>query len=186
MKRFMYCGYTESQITLKDNPKVITRSVAYYDNMAFLYFESPEDIAPELVADGDMKSFPDGSKWFRMNEIFHYFSCEDDATWQRKEKDKKPSFFINFLRKDKIASYIYYHYIHQEGNPVNCDRFMSIHNYQDMIIMYCEFPSELVTWADIEGKPHTPTPTDWDDLMDKHFAPWENGAKEWRRLKQSK
>lgn len=186
MKRYMFCGYPKGVIKIKGAKELETSSVAYYGEMAFLYYECREEMIPEQVAEGDMVPFPDGSSWWRMPEIFHYFSCENEELWRRKVAKKTPVFRINYLKQDKIASYIYYHFEHQETNQIGCDRYGSIYCYQNLIIMYTESPTEKVKWIDIEGKCHRPGLANWDALMEEHFNEWEDGSKGWRSCYDSR
>lgn len=184
MKRYMFCGYPKGEVRIKQGEQVVTASVAYYKNMAFLYFESVEEVLPEQVAEGQMIPFPDGSNWWRMTEVFHTFPCDNDELWKRREKNKQADFRVNYLHYDKIASYIYYHFDHQEGNQVGCDRYMSIFSYQNLLMMYLEEPVEKVTWSDIEGKRHVPCLKNWGPLMDEHIRRWEDGSTEWRQCRR--
>ena len=184
MKRFMYCGYPQGTLELKSDAPVVTSSLVYHKDMAILYFESAQELCPEEVVAGSMAAFPDGSRWWKMAEIFHYFPCDDDELWQRKVENKTPVLRVNYLNEDKIASYIYYHYDHQEGHQVGVDRYGSIFIYQNMIIMYTENPTEKVEWADIYRQPYTPGRKDWVALMDQHFKAWEDGVKGWRPCDQ--
>lgn len=179
--KHMYCGYKNSgKIELKNDERIITSSAASYEDMVFLYFETKDPtLTAKDAAKGDLKLFPNGEEWFEMSEIFHYFTPRDDSEWTRKTPGKKPWFRINRLYRDKISSYIYHHMEHQLGNPYECDKFLSIFIYADIIVMYGELPTEEVTWQDIEGKYHTPNREDWDDLMAEHFAEWPDGEKKW-------
>ncbi len=180
MKRFMYCGYPQGTLELKSDAPVVTASLVYHKDMAILYFEAPQELRPEEVVDGSLSAFPDGNQWWKMAEIFHYFPCDDDELWQRKVENKTSVIRVNYLHQDKIASYIYHHYDHQESNAVGVDRYGSIFIYQNMIIMYMESPTEKVQWSDIYRKPYKPGREDWAELMDQHFKPWDDGVKGWR------
>lgn len=183
--KHMYCGYVgEGKITLAKDARVIVSAAAYFEDMVFLYFESTDpSLSASDISCGKMIPFPNGDEWFEMTEIFHYFTPEKDSEWVRKVKNKTPVLRINKLQKDKIASYIYYHVDHQLGNPYDCDKFMSIFLYGNIIVMYSETPTENVLWQDIEGRAHTPPRDDWDDLMNEHFSPWKDGTQRWIPLK---
>ncbi len=183
MYRFMYCGYPKEELKIRPEAKVVTASVAYFENMAFLYYESRMELPPDAVVDGSLKEFPDGSMWFRMPEIFHYFSCEDDEKWERKEPNKEPFFRINFLYPEKVASYVCYHQEFQQNNPVGSDRYGSIYLFGNQLIMYTEFPTEKVAWTEIEGKKYAPCLSNWGELMNEHFKEWEDGSKGWRKCR---
>ena len=173
--RYMYCGYNNSPIELANNENIITASCAFYDDMVFLYYESYGEMPPEMVAKGDMKPFPDGSLWERMVDVFHYATPENEELWKRKIPDKEPSFEMNFLKYDKISSYVYYHFAHQEGNQFGYDRYCSIYLYKNILVMYHENPWELIEEKEIAGKEHIPCPKNWDEIMKPHFMreKWE-------------
>lgn len=177
--RHMYCGYKKGgKLHFKENDNIITSSAANFKDMTFVYFETTDkDIDIYDVCEGDMKPFPNGSDWMEMTKIFHYYEPENDADWERKIPNKKPYFRVNKLKRDKIASYIFYHVEHQNGNQYDCDRYFSIFLYDDLIVLYAERPDENVTWADIEGKYHTPPVPNWSDIMYNHFAEWQEGGK---------
>jgi len=113
--KHMCCGYKNSgKLTFKEDERVITASAANFEDMTFLYFESKDrNVTADDVVTGDLKKFPDGSNWFEMNEIFHYFTPADDSEWERKIKNKNARFRINMLEREKVSSYIYYHFDHQ-------------------------------------------------------------------------
>lgn len=177
--KHMCCGYKISgKLHFKSDERIITASAANFEDMTFLYFETKdENMTAEEVVSGDLKAFPDSSKWFEMNEIFHYFTPHDDSEWIRKEKNKKSWFKINKLNKDKVASYIYYHYDHQESNQYDTDKFISIFIYGNYIVMYGETPTELISWEEIKGRRYEPENPRWGEIMNEHFKAWEDGEK---------
>lgn len=186
MKRFMYCGYPLEDITIRPDTRAMVPAVAYVGNMAVLYFESPQELSPDTVVQGRMIPFPDGSNWFPMLEIYHSFPCDNDDKWQRKLENKKPSLRVNYLKHETAAMYIYHHIARQEGNPYNGDRYLSIFLYQSLMIMYLEYPTERISWSDIEGKPHIPGRKDWGLLLEPLFIPWEDGTTEWRPCSETR
>lgn len=180
IKRYMYCGYNNSPVDFLKNDKLITVSCAYYNDMVFLYYESFGEILPETVVIADMKPFPDNKYWVRMAEVFHYTTPENEILWQRKILNKQPSFELNFLNYDKISSYIYHHYAHQEGNQFGYDRYCAIFLYENILVMYHETPYEIIEEKEIEGKKHIPCPKNWDKIMKTHFKDENN---KWKLLK---
>ena len=89
---------------------------------------------------------------------------------------------VNYLERDKIASYIYYHVEHQNDNQFDCDKFFSIFIYDNMIIIYKELPEETITWEDIRGRNHHDERPDWEELMNEHFRAWPDGTKGWHDI----
>ena len=180
IKRYMYCGYNNSPVNFQKNDKLITASCAYYNDMVFLYYESFGEVLPEAVVIADMKPFPDNKFWIRMSDVFHYTTPENVILWQRKIQNKQPSFELNFLNYDKIPSYIYHHYAHQEGNQFGYDRYCAIFMYGNILVMYHETPYELIEEKEIEGKEHIPCPENWDQIMKPHF---EDENNKWKVLR---
>lgn len=182
--KHMYCGYKKSgKIEFKKDDRIITASAANFEDMTFLYFETKdESLTAKDVAAGNMKPFPNGEDWFEMSEIFHYFTPEDDSQWERKIKNKEPRFRINKLNRDKISSYIYYHFDHQNTNQYDVDKFLSIFIYGNIIVMYGETPTEKVTWQEIEGRRYEPEKDYWGPLMEEHFKAWPDGEKKWVKI----
>ncbi len=182
--KHMYIAYlNKGEAEIKSSEKVVTATVKYFEDKAVLYYEgTDETVIPDDFVTGDFKPFPNGENWFELTEIFHYFTPRSDEEWVRKIQNKEGYMCVNKIVKNKIASYIYYHYVHQENNPINCDKFFSIFIYGDTIFMYGEIPTEEVTWADIEGKPFGYLGKDWGALMNEHFKAWPDGEKRWIKL----
>ena len=182
--KHMYCGYKNSgKLTFTEDERIITASAANFEDMTFLYFESKDaTLTADDVVSGDLKQYPNGENWFEMNEIFHYFTPEDDSEWERKIKDKKAWFRINQLNRDKVASYIYYHFDHQNTNQFDVDKFFSIYIFGDYIVMYGETPTENVTWEEIKGRRYEPENPLWDQIMNEHFKAWPDNEKKWVKI----
>lgn len=179
--KHMYVGYVNNnEIIFKDDERLITYSVAVFEDMTFVYYETKDEtLTINDVVLGNMKPFPNDDEWFEMNEIFHYFTPQNDNQWERKIS-KIPIFEINKLEKNMISSYIYHHVQHQNSNQFGFDKFFSIFIYGDTIVIYREDPQESITWAEIEGKQHIPQDQgEWNQLMDKHFKAWPDGEKKW-------
>ena len=172
--RFMFVGYSDNinSIQIIANERCYV-SLSYSGNKVFMYVEAnEEEVNPELLADGELITFPDGKKWERANDIFHasHPICEDH--WKRRLANKTPYVRINRLKHDKIASYIYYHYQYQEEMPGReKDKYGIIYLYRDELIFYQEKPIEEEREA-IEGILKTKnSPIDrWSELMCEHFA----------------
>lgn len=186
--KHMYCGYKNSgNVEFIENKSVITISASNYGEMTFVYFETTDrELDIYDVCSADMKPFPNGKAWYEMSEIFHYYAPEDDADWERKIPNKTPRMLINRLKREKIASYVYYHVDHQNGNQYDCDKYYSIFLFDDIIVTYCESPTELVTLEDIKGKNHINPDPNWAYIMLDHFQAWPDGGKFWRPLDMEK
>lgn len=181
----MYRGYSkEKNISIKKVNGIQAVSAAYIGNTVFLYFESDTKDAYPNFASGDLISFPDGRKWERMNDIFHYSSPQSKAHWQRKY-EKTPTFLINRLDSEKISEYIYYHFQYQEEFPGDGDRYGIIFNIEDIIVMYLEYPTEKDTET-FPGKlktKNTPRHEKWGELTNSMFVPLLSEDAEWNIIK---
>ena len=171
--RFLYVGYSTDLQSIRCSCDVNHYvSLSYKDNMVFMYVESNKvTVNPELLADGELIPFPDGQKWERAIEIYHYSKPMNAAQWNRKLENKKPYVTFNRLKPEKTASYIFYHYQQQEERPGGSDRYGNIYLFRDMLIFYHEIPKEPENEY-IEGTlktNHSPI-EQWGQLMEEHFA----------------
>lgn len=171
--RFMFVGYTDdpSRIKIREGLDCYV-ALSVNTGKVFMYVETrQETVDPELLADGEMIPYPNGKKWDMANEIFHYSRPVSDEQWHRKIEYKKPHVMVNYLKPDKVSSYIYYHYQYQEEYPGDGDRYGIIYLHGQQIIFYLEDPVEVET-EEISGSLTTMnTPkTQWSELMNMHFV----------------
>ncbi len=180
----MYVAYIKDKdIEIRECDKISTHTLKYYNNLAVLYYETVDaNIKPEDFATGSTIALPDGRIWIEATEIFHYFEPKRDAQWTRKIVNKTQKIFVTHLNRDMIASYIYYHVEHQNDNQIGVDKFLSIFLFEDMVFMYCETPTEKITWDDIKGRNHHGRRYNWTPLMRKHLREWPDGTKSWKAL----
>lgn len=177
ISRFLFVGYTDDihSVTCNDCEECYV-ALSYKDDMVFLYVESNEQtVNPHLLAGGTLKSYPDGKKWERAVEIYHYSKPVSAEQWNRKIREKTPFVTFNRLKPEMTASYIFYHYQLQEEYPGGSDRYGVIYLFLDMLIFYHEMPKEPETDV-IEGSLNTEhSPREhWDTIMEKHFdGSWE-------------
>ena len=167
--RFMFVGYSDNVHSVKireGNDCYVALSGSA--GKVFMYVESHEkNVEPEMLATGELIPYPNGKKWERANEIFHYSRPVSEEQWRR----KKPHVMVNFLKPEKISSYIYYHYQYQEEYPGDGDRYGIIYLHGQQMIFYLEEPTEVET-EEIPGALTTKnTPKScWQELMNTHFA----------------
>ena len=65
--RFMYQGYSDGPMALKENSGAEHASMAEKNGLVFLYYESQmEDLPPEAVVEGAMTPYPYVRCWQRM------------------------------------------------------------------------------------------------------------------------
>ena len=170
--RFLFVAYSDNMNSIRIQPNNgCYTALSQEGNQVYLYVESTmENVDPQKLVVGDLLSYPDGEKWKRANEIFHYSKPLDQKQWRRKQ-EKTPFIMINRLKPEKISSYVYYHYQYQEEMPGDGDRYGIMFLFYDQLIFYLEKPTERET-EKIEGLLRTAnTPIEnWQELMREHFA----------------
>lgn len=145
--RYLFYGYSEEpeKVKLKEN-KDCYLVLSNQDNWVFLYVESHSDaVDPDMLAEGPLKPFPDGIRWDRANEIYHYSKPLRAEQWNRKLENKRPYLRFGRLNRDKIPSYIYLHYQLQEEKPGDGNRYGVIFMFRDYLFFYSEMPMEKET-----------------------------------------
>lgn len=176
--RSMFMAYSDAPKSVELKPDCpYYAALAFSQNRVFLYVESnKKTVDVEELVEGDFHLYPNGKRWERAAEIFHYSVPMNKEQWQRKT-DKTPLFRLNKLKWDKIASYIFYHYQYQEEYPGDGDRYGVIYQIGDNLIFYEETPLEKETEKTKGLLSTTNTPhSQWGALMEEHFAD------EWRPI----
>ena len=177
--RFMFVGYSKDVKSVKitaDNKCYVALSSEVgrpgtKTDMVYMYVESNEAVVdPELLADGDLIAFPDGKKWMRAMDIFHFSKPLNQEQWARKT-EKEPLVMMMRLKPDKVSSYIFYHYQYQEEKPGDGDRYGAIYLFGNEIIYYRETPEERETevMKGLLDTDHSPLDR-WGEIMGDIFA----------------
>ena len=170
--RFMFVGYSQEpeKVILKENTGCYT-ALSRRDNWLYLYVEAnTETVEPDALAEGPLAVFPDGIRWDRADEIFHYSKPMNANQWNRKLENKEAFVRHGRLLHDKISSYIYYHYQLQEELPGDGNRYGIIFLYRDSLIFYSETPHEQETEPHAPGLPTHDSPRAiWSEVMAPHF-----------------
>ena len=173
--RFMFRGYADGDCMLRQQPEYRNAALFSHGKQLFLYYESDrEDAPPEGIADIGLKAYPDGRKWERMMDIFHYAKPLNEEQWKRRHSQRKPCLSIAYLRPEMVASYVYYHYQFQEEYPRKMNnKFSMIFLLENQIVMYGEDPGD----ADKDFYPGVLTTSQhpkkgWSELMNPHFLSW--------------
>lgn len=177
--RFMYTAFLASdEVWEKSHPDLRTLSLSRHGKQVFLYLETvTPDVRPEDVVTANAIPFPDGRLWFRMIDVFHYSRPLSEEHWKRKQANKTPWIRINYLKPEKTASYIFYHYQFQEENPGMYDKYGMLFLYDNLLVHYLELPEEKETEKYPGGLTTHNTPVGkeaWDDMIERHFIPWED------------
>lgn len=170
--RFMFAAYAPEQaaLSLRPDPSCYT-ALSRSGSRVFLYIESTvPEVEPETLVCGDLPRRPDGVIWERAAEIFHYSVPVSADQWNR-TAPKTPVFRVNYLKPEKIASYIFYHYQYQEEYPGDGDRYGVIYLLGNQMVFYMEDPTEKETQP-VKGlldTKHSPL-EQWHPIMEQHFA----------------
>jgi len=177
----------ESSIIKKqqDQGQLVTITLFRYLENLFLYDEcvgkviSPSHLLPSL--DERLYSWPGKAqeKWTPMSDIFHGSEPLDSEQWQREQKVEDHVARIGFIKPEKIASYIYYHYQIQEEQPPHMlvNKYNLIGLSQNVLFLYDERPA---TKGDLsyQGSLNTSnTPKNWEtwqQIMRSHFFLWDD------------
>lgn len=182
--RYMFRGYLDgSKLSINEINGVYNVSCSEFLGMVFMYFESDfSDVNPHDIVNTGLKEFPDGRKWEKMNDIFHYSKPLSKEHWQRKEKFE-PNWRINYLKPDKVSEYIFYHWQLQEERPGTEYRYGIIFNIENIIVFYLEKPFVMET-EKIPGALNTNnTPMEqWGELTDSMFDTTEKTGGKWIKI----
>ncbi len=174
IKRNMYIGYAAEGFS-GTHPRL-----ARYKNLLFLYIEGEEK--PEDVFSEDLIPFPDGKLWHPMTDVFHYSRPLSEDHWKRKKTNKKAQFYVAYLKPELISQYVYYHYLLQEGKPGLCDKYGMIFLYENLLIMYLEYPRENET-EKYNGKLESQmVPDDMSQHVDECFQLHEDIEYPWKEI----
>lgn len=187
IKRYMFLGYcTDRKMNVKNTDGIDMLSFYAFDDKVLMYFESElENPNPEDISTDNIKTFPDGTHWMRMGEIYHASVPRSEEQWKRKIEGKTPYVQIMYLKDDKIGSYVYNHYRYQEELPGDCDKYGVIFLLGTFMAFYLENPVEIDRDG-IASLNSADTPyQEWGNLMNGHFKPWENEEKiYWKKIER--
>ena len=174
LKRHLFLGYSDGEISLKNNSSATYIAASRYNNTIILYAESDsESFLPEEAVTADMIAFPDGRLWVSLPIVFYYNLPEDADEWVR-NKPSEPRFQVSWLKDEAVSQYVFYHYQLQEENRIRKSRYYIIALFGNMLVSYDENPS-------FSAKPrkgcldtnNTPN-SDWKMRMDECFLKkWE-------------
>ena len=175
----------EAMKTTSFKDAVCAVGVFEFKNSLYIYYEcldcelEPETVFSELC--GQIEPFPDGERFIRLYDIFHYNKpTEDDSDWARRQK-MTPKATFNRIKPEMLASYIFYHYQYQEEKPGDGNKYGAIYLDGNTLFFYQEEPC-TVEPSRHKGLLDTKnSPQNWGELMSKHFLAWEDCDDEWRK-----
>ncbi|WP_245237321.1 hypothetical protein [Paenibacillus ihuae] len=154
---------------------------SWKDNV-FLYYECiGEQIVPEALTGPaieflcDWKGEAAPRKWIPMVDVFHFNEPAGYEHWLRKSPVERRVGRVAHLKREMMASYIYYHFQLQEERAFSGNKYEMIAMHENLLFGYQEFPL-VIEDPVIPGRLSTKgTPVPWEDSrMDLHFQPWED------------
>lgn len=174
--------------------EIMTLSVFKWNDNIFTYYECIDRIIKPEEIFGDiselLEKWPGEEKprcWVPMMDIYHCCEPISAEYWKRKEPVKRVCARLNRLKPEMVSSYIFYHYQYQEELPGDWAKYPSIFLHENLMFFYTEEP-DAPEKTPYSGKLNTSnTPGQWQDLMDKHFYPWEDDPelkKPWKEIEQ--
>lgn len=169
---------------------IVSLSVMCWKQRVFLYYETRDcsTLAPDDIfinMEQYLEKWPGEAKkrlWVPMFDIFHYNRPVDDEEWMR-HTPSEPFGMMMRIRPEKLSSYIFYHYQMQEETPGMGNKYGIICMHENLLFHYLERP-DIDSKLCFKGKLTTNnTPSNWGELMDEHFAPWEDTEPpiQWRK-----
>lgn len=173
-------GAAAKQLVLEG--ALMTAAAFVWRDSVFLYYEcagrhvEPEELAPEAVPflfdwPGETKL----RKWIPMVDVFHFNEPAGYDHWLRKTPVERRVGRVAHLKREMMASYIYYHYQLQEERGFPGDKYEIIAMHENLLFGYQEFP-KVIEEPVVPGRLKTKgTPENWaDSRMNIHFQPWDD------------
>lgn len=161
---------------------LMTAAAFSWQNNVFLYYECiSEQVEPANVAGAagqyliDWEGEAAPRKWIEMIDVFHFNEPAGYEHWLREAAVERRGGRVAHLKREKVASYIYYHYQLQEERAFHGNKYDIIAMHENLLFGYQEFPS-VVEEPVVPGRLSTKgTPVPWENSrMDLHFQPWED------------
>ncbi len=163
--------------------ELMTASAFRYGTRIFVYYESLAVPLAPAVLFGDLSDvlaqWPGHSEprcFVPMMDIFHCGEPLNADYWRRKRPVELYDGKVIWLRPDKVASYVFYHYQLQEEQPGSFDKYCVIAIHENLMFFYMEKPFVLEPPPKPGALSTKNTPEGWQELMALHFAPWSDGS----------
>ncbi|WP_151734204.1 hypothetical protein [Paenibacillus tengchongensis] len=160
---------------------LMTAAAFSWRNNVFLYVECigkiTEPLAVAGAVNGYLTDWPGEArsrKWIPLVDVFHFNEPADAEHWRRQSPVERRVGRVAHLKREMMASYIYYHYQLQEERAFNGPKYEMIGMHENLLFGYQEFPG-VVEPPVVPGRLETKgTPEPWEkSRMDLHFQPWE-------------
>jgi hypothetical protein len=168
----------------RERGEVMTVTGHSWKDQVFLYVESLSGLLhpdhwfaglSELLEDwpGEETGY---RKWIPMVDVFHFNEPADAEHWRRKAPPERRVGRVAHLKREMMASYIYYHYQLQEERAFPGPKYEIIAMHENLLFGYQEFPGLVEEPVTHKKLSTSGTPVNWaDSRMDLHFQPWEDG-----------
>lgn len=167
---------------LVEGGTLMTAAAFSWRDNVFLYYESigretdPLELTGEAVPYLiDWAGETEPRKWIPMVDVFHFNEPAGYEHWLRKAPVERRGGRVAHLKREMMASYIYYHYQLQEERAFPGEKYEIIAMHENLLFGYQEFP-KVMEEPVVPGRLATKgTPENWgDSRMDLHFQPWED------------
>ena len=146
-----------------------------YLDQQFLYAETEG-----LAAGTDLERELTSAGWTRLYDIFHYAPDLEVDQWMAGRGTPHPRLRLVKLRPDKVASYVYWHYLLQEGGrDLARQKYGIIGLSGNLLAMYTEDPVVLYNDPYPLTIRNAVIPEDWQGLMEQHFLSLDPQGKSW-------
>lgn len=173
----------EENVTAELANKDATSFMRIYNfgQQLFTYLESDSLlITPPISAEINdlLESWPSSegsSKWVEMLDIFHDAMPRTGSEWRTLGDRRKSIGSIIYLRPEKYASYIYYHFQLQEEGLKKFNKYFIIGAHENCLFSYYEMPAIVDSWNADRILNSNNSPDNWAELMGEHFRPWSEG-----------
>ena len=179
----------ESLFSNLENFGLTFLKIFQYKSNVFIYAESlkalPDFVWPAQLS-GFFEAWPSESGLQNskiMLDIFHDAEPDLTQSW-RGSKDSLTSVgSIIFLKPEKYASYVFYHFQLQEEGLRKFNMSYIIGSEGVCLFSYQEQPALLDPLYPRGILETDNSPANWDDVMDEHFQRWEDTRAAWREMK---
>lgn len=173
---------------------LMTISVFIQGRTLFLYYEcmndfiSPSELLPDITSLLEARMDEGGSKhWTPMIDIFHFSEPLSPDQWRRTQPVQERVGRIARIKPSKLSSYIYYHYMLQEGHAGCDNKYCMIGLDANVIFYYEELPKTPEERLPSGNGRFSALPPDWpliwQGLMEPHFIVWDDVEAEERQLR---
>jgi L-rhamnose mutarotase len=164
-----------------------------FENQLFIYLESESLISHLSLGghfDAHLESWPGleaPRKWVEMLDIFHDSKPRGDEPWRDFSASRKSIGSIIYLRPEKYASYVFYHFQLQEEGIKKFNKYYLIGAHETCLFSYQEQPAVIDTRHEDRVLNTNLSPDNWAELMGEHFQPWPEGlniADPWKVMEE--